>query len=114
MAGEERVATNISGLDPLLEGGFIRGSANLVAGTSGTCKTIFCCQFLWNGLQKGENGIYVTLEESPEDILANMKKFGWDFEKFIKSKKFNIVSVTPGSVTDLASFIFNQIKGIKA
>ena len=114
MVDKDRVETGIPGLDSLIEGGLIRGSANLLAGTSGSCKTIFGCQFLWNGIKKGENGLYVTLEESPDDILKNMLRFDIDFGNSIKTKKFNIVNINPGDITDISTFIFNQVKSINA
>jgi len=110
----ERVKTGIPGLDGLLEGGLIRGSTNLIAGASGTCKTILGCQFLWNGLQLGENGVYVALEENSTDILKNMQKFGWNFENLIKTKKFNIVDITPSAVSELTTAIINQIRSTNA
>ncbi|MDP2973656.1 MAG: ATPase domain-containing protein, partial [Candidatus Diapherotrites archaeon] len=45
----ERVKTGISGLDELIEGGIPKGSAVLVSGGTGTCKTIFSMQFAYNG-----------------------------------------------------------------
>ena len=68
-----RISTGIPGLDPLIEGGFLENSVNLVTGETGTGKTIFCAQFLWDGLQKGDSGLYITLEERPEDIKAVTK-----------------------------------------
>lgn len=109
----ERVKTGIPGLDVLLDGGLIKNSTNLITGTSGTCKTIFCCQFLWNGLNLGENGVYITLEENSADILKNMQKFGWGFGNFIKSKKFSIVDIAPSAVYELTTAIVSQIKTMK-
>jgi circadian clock protein KaiC len=48
---ENRVPTGIDGLDPLIEGGFPRGSLVLLAGNPGTGKTIFSMQFLYNGAE---------------------------------------------------------------
>ena len=57
----QRVASGISIFDSIIQGGFIPGSINLVAGGPGTGKTIFCLQFLYNGATKfKENGLFVT------------------------------------------------------
>jgi KaiC/GvpD/RAD55 family RecA-like ATPase len=110
----ERVATGIPGFDKIVEGGFVRGSTNLIAGTAGACKTTFCMQYLWNGLLAGENAVYVTLEQTPEDILADVSRFGWDFKKFIDAKKFRIESMIGADTTQLATKIFSSIKACGA
>lgn len=108
----ERVASGIPGLDKVIEGGFVKGSSNLLAGTTGTGKTIFSCQFLLYGLQKGENGIYVTLEQSADDILADMGRFGWDVElkKFINAGKFIMQSEFPSTMKELTANIVSLVK----
>ncbi len=110
----ERVETGIPGLDKLVEGGFVKNSTNLIAGGAGTCKTTFCMQYLWNGLQKGENGVYVTLEQQPQDILADMSQFGWDFKKFIDAGKFKLDSMIASDITQLTTTILTSIKRVNA
>ncbi|MFP4115660.1 MAG: RAD55 family ATPase [Candidatus Aenigmatarchaeota archaeon] len=78
----ERVSTGIPGLDDLIEGGFVKDNAVLVTGSAGTGKTIFCSQFIWEGLQNGENCMFITFEERPEKIKDSASDFGWDFEKY--------------------------------
>ena len=75
-----RVETGIPGLDKLLTGGFVKNSIILLSGASGTGKTIFGSQFIWRGLLKGENGIYLSFEEPSEDILTSAYQLGMDFE----------------------------------
>ena len=43
----ERIKTGIPGLDKLIQGGFVKGSAVLISGGTGAGKTIFCLQYLW-------------------------------------------------------------------
>ena len=80
----KRIKTGIPGLDGLMEGGFIQGSVNMVTGSTGTGKTIIGTQFLWHGLQKGETGVYITLEEDPTDIKEDVRSFNWDIGKYEK------------------------------
>jgi KaiC/GvpD/RAD55 family RecA-like ATPase len=110
----KRISSGIPGLDELMEGGFVKGSTNLLAGQAGTCKTIFGCQFLWEGLQKGENGLYVTLEESAKDIINDALQFGWDFSKYIKERKCNIVEMKSIDLNELTIFIADEIKSLRA
>lgn len=109
-----RVATGIPGLDPLIEGGLMENSVNLITGETGTGKTIFCAQFIWNGLQKGDTGLYITLEETPEDIKADAMMFGWDFAGYEKKGLCKIVYHDPAQVNNLGSVIIDEIKNLKA
>ena len=106
----ERVPSGIPGLDKLMEGGFAKGSTTLVSGAAGTGKTIFCSQFIWEGLQKGETCMFITLEERPEDILGDVQRFGWDFEKYMKDKKFFLTYQDPFQITDVTSPLLDEIK----
>ena len=110
----ERVETGIPGFDKLVQGGFVKGSTNLIAGGAGTAKTTFCMQYLWNGLLKGENGVYITLEQLPHEILADMIMFGWDFSKFINQKKMALYSTFPSSIPKLEESVFDIVKKINA
>ncbi|HQJ88979.1 MAG TPA: ATPase domain-containing protein, partial [Methanoregulaceae archaeon] len=60
----ERVRMGIDGLDEMLSGGLIRGTIAAIVGTYGTGKTTFALHFIWEGLTRGENVIYISLEES--------------------------------------------------
>src|SRR5512135_3680020 len=99
----ERVPTGIPGLDKLIEGGLVKGSTTLVSGAAGTGKTIFCSQFLMEGLKRGESCMFITLEEKPEDIIADVKRFGWDFKKYISDKKLFLDFQDPFQITDITS-----------
>lgn len=110
----ERVETGIPGFDKLIEGGLVKGSTNLVAGNSGTGKTILCMQYLWNGLQKGENGVYVTLEQRADEILADVSRFGWDFSKYESVGKFKLDSLVASDITAVTTKIVESVKKVNA
>jgi circadian clock protein KaiC len=74
----DRVATGIPGLDTLLDGGLPRASTTIVQGGTGTGKTLVGLHFLLEGVRRGEPGILFTLEETPAQIRAVAKNFGWD------------------------------------
>lgn len=65
-----RVSSGVPGLDELLGGGLLDRSATIVSGSSGIGKSTIALQFIHEGGKAGEKGIYVTLEEGPEQILA--------------------------------------------
>ena len=94
----QRVPSGVPGLDKAMNGGFVRGSSNLIGGGAGSGKSIFCMQFLIDGIKQGENGIFVSFEEKPERIIAEFKEFGWDLEKKIEENKLAILYYVPEQV----------------
>jgi KaiC/GvpD/RAD55 family RecA-like ATPase len=78
------------GSSRLVEGAMPSASL-LLLGPSGIGKTIFCKQFLYNGLINGEPCIYVATDESPEEIMKSMKSFGFDVEPYINKGMFRVV-----------------------
>ena len=91
------VPTGIPGADKILgEKGIPRGHSILVAGGPGSGKTTFAIQFLYKGFtEHGEPGIYISLDEDPEDVKKNMSKFGWDLDNLEKEKKLAFINVSP-------------------
>ena len=106
----ERIPSGIPGLDKLIEGGFIKGSTNLVSGGAGTGKSIFCVQYIMEGLRRGETCMFITLEQKPEDLIGDVVRFGWDLEKYIKDKKFILEYQDPFQMTDITSPLLDKIK----
>ncbi len=109
-----RIKTGIPGLDELIEGGFLEGSVNLVTGETGTGKTLFGLQFLWYGLKRGDTCVYITLEESPEDIKADAETFGWNLSSYEDRGLFRIVYHDPAQVNNLGSVLVDEIRTLKA
>lgn len=112
----ERIESGIPGLDKLIEGGLVKGSVNLVAGATGTGKSIFGCQFILHGLKKGENGVYICLEQSVEDLLSDVSKFGWDkeFRKYMEQERLKIEYVFPTSIKKLGELVFDRVERVDA
>lgn len=89
---ESRAKTGISKLDEILSGGIPRNNTVLISGGPGTGKSIFGWQFLINGaINDDEAGVFVTLEERPEDIRSNLKNFGWDIASLEAKKQIAII-----------------------
>jgi len=81
----EIVPTGIEGLDELLKGGLPSGSTTLVSGSPGSGKTILSLQFLVNCAIRGENGLYISLEEDVERMKEYLSvAFKWPLEELIK------------------------------
>jgi circadian clock protein KaiC len=78
MSAKPRVETGIAGLDKMLAGGFVQGSANLVRGAPGTGKTLLALQFLLQGGDHGEPGLLISFEEFPQSLQTEVQSLGWD------------------------------------
>jgi len=117
---ENRVPTGIDGLDPLIEGGFPRGSLVLLAGNPGTGKTVFGMQFLYKGAENySENGIYVSFAENEDTIVHNISKlFGRDLrkreEEYGKVKILDFTTVTEKGLSTILEMILEEVTALKA
>ncbi len=81
----ERVPSGILSLDEMLEGnGFFRGSSILVSGTAGTGKTSIGAYFAHETCKRREKCIFFSFEESPQQIIRNMRSIGIDLAEHVK------------------------------
>ena len=72
-----RMSTGISGLDDILCGGLTAHRVYLVEGSPGTGKTTLGLQFLLDGIERGESGLYITLSETADELDAVAHSHGW-------------------------------------
>jgi circadian clock protein KaiC len=82
-----KVATGIAGFDEITGGGLPGGRPTLVCGGPGCGKTLFALQFLIHGAMQGENGVFVSFEETEEDLLKNAASLGYDLPGLITRKR---------------------------
>lgn len=93
---DERISSGISGLDEMLEGrGFYRGSSILVSGTAGTGKSSTAAHMVNAACGRGESSLYFSFEESPDQILRNMRSIGMDLGRWVKKGLLHIHSTRP-------------------
>jgi len=105
--GIEKIKTGIPGLDHITAGGLPKGRSTLLVGSSGSCKTLLSIQYLVEGIKfYNDCGVFVTFEETPADIIRNMRSFGWDLAGLVEAKKLAFVDVSPdpGGEVDVAGF----------
>jgi len=74
----ERVSTGIDGLDEILHGGLIADRGYMLRGRAGSGKTILGLHLLQQGVEEGETGLFVNLEEDLDDLRANAAALGFD------------------------------------
>jgi len=110
----DRVPSGVPGLDELIEGGFVPNSIVMVAGEAGTGKTIFCTQYIWNALCIGENGVYVTLQQTDDEIRNDVAIFGRDFRRAEEMNQCRIVFIEPQDIKKIIETILKNVKEIKA
>jgi len=93
---DERISSGIPGLDEMLEGqGYYRGSSILVSGTAGTGKSSMSAHLVNAACARGEACLYFSFEESPDQILRNMRSIGIDLARWIKKGLLHIHSTRP-------------------
>jgi len=79
-----KAATHISGLDEITGGGLPLGRTTLVTGTAGCGKTLFGMEFLVRGaIQQDEPGVFVSFEESTDDLDQNVRSLGFDLTDLV-------------------------------
>lgn len=120
-----KVPTGIGGLDEITEGGLPCGRPTLIAGASGTGKTMLAMQFLVNRASNyGESGVFVTFEETGPEMITNFASLGFDLDKLIEQRKLSIeqVSMYDVPITETGGYsldgllirLDNAVSGIQA
>ena len=93
---EEYVSTGVPSLDSMLSmGGYFRGSSVLISGTAGTGKTSLAAATLQAACQRGERSLFFAFEESPDQIIRNMRSIGIDLAPFVESGLLRFQAVRP-------------------
>ena len=93
---DERISSGIAQLDTMLGGkGFYRGSTILVSGTAGTGKSSLAANFVHAACGRGERCLYFSFEESPGQMIRNMRSIGLDLEPWVKKNLLSIHASRP-------------------
>jgi circadian clock protein KaiC len=92
----ERISTGIARLDGMLGGlGFFRGSSVLLSGSSGIGKTSVAAHFVDAACRRGERCLYFAFEESPQQIVRNMRSIGIDLEPWTRKGLLQFQAARP-------------------
>jgi circadian clock protein KaiC len=94
-AARKRLSIGIPELDKMMGGGIPEGDSVLVAGPSGSGKSVLATQFIADGIRHGEPGIAAVFEERPQEYTARAKSFGLDLETPQKEGKLHILYLRP-------------------
>ena len=102
-----KAATGVSGLDEITLGGIPRGRPTLVCGGAGCGKTLLAMEFLVRGAtQFDEPGVYMTFEESEEELAQNVRSLGFDVEALVQRGKlaFDYVHVDRREIEETGEY----------
>ena len=108
----KRLSIGIPELDEMLGGGIPEGDSLLIAGSSGTGKSLLATQFIAAGIREGQPGIVAVFEERPEEYAARASGFGLHLDKAIEEGSLKIIYLRPLdlSVDETMQEILDAIK----
>jgi KaiC domain protein len=90
-----RVNIGIQGLDNMIQGGVPERHLMVAIGSAGTGKTTFGLQFLKHGLARGDNCVFITLEQSQSAIMDTAAEYGWDFAAHEADDRLAVIDLDP-------------------
>lgn len=108
---KEYVLTGIPGFDALFEKGIPKGNAMIIAGGTGTGKTIMCLQICNNLASEGKKCLYMSFEESQEKLENHMREFNWDPKKLENKGNLFIQRLNPFEITRNVEALLAEAKG---
>jgi circadian clock protein KaiC len=111
-----RLSTGVPELDTMMGGGVPAGDSLLIAGPSGTGKSVLATQFIAAGLARGESGIVAVFEERPQEYAVRADSLGMNFEKPQQDGKLTILYLRPLdlSVDETVREIIDAVKSTGA
>ncbi len=104
-----RIDLGIDGLDRMIHGGVPERSLMVVFGGAGTGKTTFGLQFLNHGLEQGERGVFITLEESRERVINSATEKGIPYDEYVDDGLLAVVDVDPIEMANSLTSIRNEL-----
>ncbi len=102
-----KTLTGIEGLDVITMGGLPKARASLVCGGTGSGKTLLAMEFLLRGaMQYNEPGVFMSFEESANDLIANTASIGFDLQELITGKKVvvDFVYIEPEEIVEAGEY----------
>lgn len=97
-ASTARVSSGVPSLDAMLGGrGYFRGTTVLISGEAGTGKTSLAAHFAAAACRRGERCLYFSFEESPDQIMRNMRSIGLDLRPWRARRQLEIRTARPAS-----------------
>jgi circadian clock protein KaiC len=105
-----KMSTGIKGLDLMLYDGVFESSVTMMAGAAGTGKTTAALRFITEGAEHKERGLYLTVEEPPQQLVEYGNGFGFDMKQLTDKGLIKIIYYTPESSN--VEQLFLEIKSL--
>ena len=111
-----RLSTGIAGIDEMTGGGIPAGDSLIVAGPSGSGKSVLATQFITEGVRLGQPGVIAVFEERPEEYVARSEQLGMDLQEGLESDILKVLYLRPLdlSVDETLREILDTISAIGA
>jgi circadian clock protein KaiC len=112
----KRLRMGVPELDAMMGGGIPEGDSLLIAGSSGTGKSLLATQFIAEGIRRKEPGIVAVFEERPEEYTGRAGSFGLDLKAAIRDGMLRVIYLRPLdlSVDETLHEILDAIRTMKA
>ena len=112
----KRLASGIPGLDALLGGGLLEQSITLVSGSAGIGKSTLGVQFVLEGATKRRPGLYVSLEEGPEQLIASAQAVGLPLRAAVDNRTVDVLYLSREHILagQYLSALDDKISSLKA
>lgn len=88
-----RVSSGVPGFDELIEGGLLTDRLYVISGPPGSGKTTFCSQFITQGAKQGDDGLYVTMHETKEELIQDMASYEFGFDRAMESESVQFLNL---------------------
>jgi circadian clock protein KaiC len=102
---QDRISTGVGDLDQMLGGGYRKGSVTLISGLPGTAKTTLAGAFLEAGCALGKSAILIGLDETPDQIMLDLRSIGLDLQGFKAQGLLQTASFNAGAVSNDEQFV---------
>src|SRR5258706_1694972 len=111
-SNHDGVNAGIAGLEDMIEKGCWGGSTTLMAGPTGSGKTIIGLHFIREGVVNNEPGVYVGFQENPVQLARVMRNFNWEPEALLENEAFELMYRSPVEMQldSVAAELFNRVR----
>ena len=96
-ASTVRISTGVAHLDDMLGGGVFEGTTIMLSGGSGTGKTTLAARMAMAACERGEHALYVLYEESPDQLVRNMRSVGIDLGGWVDAGLLHLHAARPSA-----------------
>jgi circadian clock protein KaiC len=105
----KKIKTGIHNMDRLLGGGIPEKETILIKGEPGAGKTNLGLEFLYRGAKKGQNGLFISFQDSKDEVLR-ATTFDWDFDRYVEDDTINIRKMDPYRYEQVPDMLRGMVK----